>query len=69
MRFIGDASDFTWQLTLIASLVAFVSGYATIDFILKWLAAHTFTIFAAYRIVLGGFIIISIVFLNLDPRA
>ena len=69
MRFIGDASDFTWQLTLIASIVAFVSGYATIDFILKWLAAHTFTIFAAYRIALGGFIIISIVFLNLDPRA
>ncbi len=69
MRFIGESSDFNWQLTLIAALVAFISGYATIDFILKWLAAHTFTIFAIYRVALGFIIIFSILFLDLDPKA
>jgi undecaprenyl-diphosphatase len=39
--------------TLIATLLAFVVGYASIAFLLRWLARHSTAIFVAYRVVLG----------------
>jgi undecaprenyl-diphosphatase len=68
MQYIGDESAFNWPLTLLASLIAFVTGYLTIEFILKWLASHTFTIFAGYRVILGLVIFIAILKFNMDPR-
>lgn len=42
---------------LLATFVAFVSGYISIAFLLRWLANHTMTIFVVYRIVLGVVVI------------
>jgi len=39
--------------TAVATLLAFVSGYASIAFLLKFLTTHTTGVFVAYRIVLG----------------
>ncbi len=39
--------------TAIATLLAFVSGYASIAFLLKFLVTHTFDVFVIYRIGLG----------------
>jgi undecaprenyl-diphosphatase len=39
--------------TIIATVLAFVSGYATIHFLLRWVATHRFDIFVAYRVALG----------------
>lgn len=67
LRFIGDESNFGWAQTLVASIVAFISGYLTIGFILKWLTKHSFTIFAVYRVLLGLGLIIGIIWFSIDP--
>jgi undecaprenyl-diphosphatase len=38
---------------IVATLAAFVTGYWSIAFLLKWLGEHTMAIFVAYRVVLG----------------
>ena len=43
--------------TVIATLVAFVSGYAAIAFLMRYLQRHTLTVFIVYRIALAAFIV------------
>ena len=43
--------------TALATLVAFISGYASIAWLLSYLANHTLCIFVAYRIPLGILVI------------
>lgn len=50
----GD-SDLT-GLT-IATIVAFISGYASIAFLLRWLTSHSMLIFVVYRVVVGALVI------------
>jgi undecaprenyl-diphosphatase len=38
---------------IVATVLAFVTGYASIAFLLRWLTSHTMTIFVVYRVVLG----------------
>ena len=44
--------------TAIATVAAFVSGYAAIAWLLRYLANHTLDIFVAYRIPLGILVIV-----------
>src|SRR3954447_6303160 len=43
--------------TVVATLIAFVVGYASIALLLRYLARHTIAIFVGYRIVLGAMVI------------
>jgi undecaprenyl-diphosphatase len=43
--------------TALATLLAFVVGYASIAFLLRYLARHSIVVFVAYRIVLGVMVI------------
>jgi undecaprenyl-diphosphatase len=43
--------------TVLATLLAFVTGYASIAFLLRYLAHHTIAVFVAYRVVLGVVVI------------
>jgi undecaprenyl-diphosphatase len=43
--------------TALATLLAFVTGYASIAFLLRYLARHTIAVFVAYRVVLGVLVI------------
>jgi undecaprenyl-diphosphatase len=52
-RHIGDPGGAPIGPTLIATLLAFVSGYVAIAWLLRYLASHTLTIFVIYRLVLG----------------
>jgi undecaprenyl-diphosphatase len=56
LRHIGEGSA-PAGATAIATLFAFLSGYAAIAFLLRWLVRHTLGIFIAYRIVLGALVI------------
>ena len=40
-----------------ATLVAFVVGYAAIAWLLRWLASHSMLVFAVYRVVVGVLIL------------
>jgi undecaprenyl-diphosphatase len=44
--------------TVIATLVAFVVGYAAIAWLLRYLTTHSLRIFVIYRIALGVLVLI-----------
>jgi undecaprenyl-diphosphatase len=43
-----------WTNTATATLVSFVVGYAAVAWLLKFISRHTYSIFIAYRLVLGA---------------
>jgi undecaprenyl-diphosphatase len=57
LRKIGDEGGAGFVPTAIATLLAFVVGYATIAFLLRWLTSHSTAIFVAYRVLLGALVI------------
>ena len=52
----GDAASV--EATVIATLVAFVTGYAAIAWLLRYLGNHSLGIFVAYRIPLGILVLV-----------
>ncbi len=44
--------------TVIATLVAFAVGYASIAFLLRFLTTHSTRVFVAYRVVLGALVLV-----------
>ena len=57
LRDIGGPDGASVGATIIATLAAFVSGYAAIAWLLRYLANHSLAIFVAYRIPLGLLVI------------
>jgi len=53
LRKVGEQGSPSAAATAIATLVAFVTGYAAIAWLLRYLGTHNLTIFVAYRIALG----------------
>ncbi len=53
LRKVGEAGGPSVAATVIATLVAFVSGYAAIAWLLRYLGSHSLEIFVVYRIALG----------------
>ncbi|MEA2324986.1 MAG: undecaprenyl-diphosphatase [Solirubrobacteraceae bacterium] len=44
--------------TVIATVLAFVTGYAAIAFLLRWLVRHSLGVFVGYRVLLGAGVIV-----------
>jgi undecaprenyl-diphosphatase len=42
---------------IVATVLAFVTGYLSIAFLLRWLTSHSMTIFVVYRVVLGALVL------------
>ena len=57
MRKIGDEDGAGFVPTAIATLLAFVVGYASIAFLLRWLTSHSTAVFVVYRVALGALVI------------
>ena len=57
LREIGGDSNATVGATALATVLAFVVGYASIAFLLRYLATHTVYVFVAYRIALGALVL------------
>lgn len=57
LRTIGGGGGASAGATIVACLVAFVSGYAAIHWLLRYLVRHTLMLFIVYRMVLGVFVI------------
>lgn len=49
----GD-NTYGWGPTIVATVAAFVVGYAAIAWLLRYVTTHSYTPFVIYRIVLGG---------------
>ena len=56
-----------WVPIVVATIVAGVSGYLTIAFLLRYLARHTTYVFVAYRIALGLLIMFLLVSGRMNP--
>jgi undecaprenyl-diphosphatase len=56
LRHVGEG-DVPVLGTVIATLLAFVTGYASIAFLLRYLVRHSIGVFAAYRILLGVIVV------------
>jgi undecaprenyl-diphosphatase len=56
LRHVGE-SHLSAGATAIATLLAFVSGYASIALLLRWLTRHSIAVFVGYRVVLGAAVI------------
>jgi undecaprenyl-diphosphatase len=46
--------------TALATLAAFVAGYASIAWLLRWLTSHTLTVFVVYRLALGALLLVLV---------
>jgi undecaprenyl-diphosphatase len=57
LRKVGGAHQPDVGAVIIATLVAFVVGYASIAFLLRYLVRHTMLLFVVYRVVLGVVVI------------
>jgi undecaprenyl-diphosphatase len=53
LRHIGEKGGAPVGATVIAALLAFVTGYVAIAWLLRYLAGHTLSVFVAYRLGLG----------------
>jgi undecaprenyl-diphosphatase len=57
LRKIGEEGGAGFVPTAIATVLAFLVGYATIAFLLRWLTSHSTVIFVVYRVALGTLVI------------
>ncbi len=58
LRKIGEEEGAGVGPTVLATLLAFVVGYASIAFLLRWLAHHSTAVFVAYRVALGALVLV-----------
>lgn len=64
---IGSDTSAQWSSTLVATLIAFVVGYLTIGWLLRYISTHHFTGFVIYRITLGVAVIALVQFGVIQP--
>jgi undecaprenyl-diphosphatase len=57
---IGEGDGPSASATAIATVLAFVSGYASIAFLLRFLVTNRLTVFVSYRIVLGVAVLVLV---------
>jgi undecaprenyl-diphosphatase len=57
LRKIGDEGGAGFVPTALATIAAFIVGYASIAWLLRWLTNHSMVVFVIYRVVLGALVI------------
>ena len=57
-RKIGEPGGAAFVPTLIATVLAFIVGYASIAWMLRWLTSHSTAVFVVYRVVLGSIVLL-----------
>ena len=45
---------------IVATVLAFITGYLSIAFLLRWLTSHSMTIFVVYRVALGVLVLVLV---------
>jgi undecaprenyl-diphosphatase len=57
----GEEGQHTGAVELVvATVLAFVTGYASIAFLLRWLTSHSMDIFVVYRVALGAVVLVLV---------
>lgn len=59
LRKIGDSGNaYGWGPTAFATLIAFLSGYATIGWLLRYVSTRTYLPFVVYRVLVGSLVLV-----------
>ncbi|MDA0166956.1 undecaprenyl-diphosphate phosphatase [Solirubrobacter ginsenosidimutans] len=58
LRKIGDPGGAGLAPTVIATVLAFIVGYASIAWMLRWLTSHSTLVFVIYRVGLGALVLV-----------
>jgi undecaprenyl-diphosphatase len=57
----GNISDGVgWPATILATLVSGIVGYLAVNWLLKFIAGHTYTLFIVYRVILGTVVLLLV---------
>jgi undecaprenyl-diphosphatase len=59
-KFIGHGADASGGALVVATLLAFVVGYASIAFLLRFLTTHSTLPFVIYRVALGSIVLVLV---------
>jgi len=62
LRHPGEAPHEPWSQILLGTLVAAITAFIVVKWLLRYVQSHTFILFGWYRIVLGGVILAFLVF-------
>jgi undecaprenyl-diphosphatase len=57
LKDVGSGGGYGAFPTIVATILAFVVGYWSIGFLLRFLTTHTLKLFVAYRVVVGALVI------------
>ena len=57
LKDVGDGGGYGAFPTIVATILAFVVGYWSIAFFLRFLTTHTLKAFVAYRVIVGALVI------------
>jgi undecaprenyl-diphosphatase len=58
LRHLGEGEHAAVGPTIIATLLAFVVGYASIAWLLRYITGHSFRIFVIYRLIVGALVVV-----------
>lgn len=62
------ATGVGWVNTITATVVSFVVAYVSVSWLLKFIAGHTYSVFIAYRLVLGSLLMVLLATGVLEPQ-
>jgi undecaprenyl-diphosphatase len=57
LRHVSDPGGYGTGPTIVATILAFIVGYASIAWLLRFITRHTFDFFVLYRVILGAVVI------------
>ena len=60
MKDVGGDGAVAWGPTIVATVVSFAVGYASIAWLLRWLVHHSMLVFGVYRVVLGVLVLVLV---------
>jgi undecaprenyl-diphosphatase len=55
-----EGDDVGFGALAVATLLAFIAGYASIAFLLRFLSNHSTIVFVVYRVVLGALVLVLV---------
>ncbi len=57
-----------WLNTIVATVVSFVVAYLSVNWLLRYIARHTYTVFIVYRVVLGTVLMVLLATNVIEPK-
>jgi undecaprenyl-diphosphatase len=64
----ADNGGVGWFPTIVATVTSFIVGWFAVSWLLKFIAKHSYSIFIAYRLVLGALLMVLLATNVIEPH-